>query len=329
MIYLESGDVRSDFNLALEQYVFDRLPRNESYFMLWQNSPSVIVGKYQNTLEEVNAEYVRAHQIHVTRRLSGGGAVYHDLGNINFTYVMDDRAQGAADWSFFCSPLIETLAHIGIKAELSGRNDVLIDGKKFSGNAQYRREGRVMHHGTILFHSDMSVLGNALRPSKAKIESKGVKSVKSRVTNVWDHLKKPMELEEFWELLRENMAYRQGAVKKELTDAETEAVKQIQRERYSTWEWNWGNSPACTIRKEGRIEGCGNIQVFLSVQNGCIEDCAFYGDFFGEGATEKLKQALSGCPLDGAKLKERLTGMEISRCFYNMTQKDLIGLIMQ
>ena len=329
MIYLESHNTNSDFNLALEQYVFDSMPKNDSYFMLWQNSPSIIIGKYQNTLEEINAAYVKDHNIRITRRLSGGGAVYHDLGNINYTYIVDGAVGDKMDMAAFCDPLIKTLKTIGIQAELTGRNDITIDGKKFSGNAQYSRNGRIMHHGTIMFGSDLTVLGQALNVSRDKIESKGIKSVRSRVTNIREHMEQPIEIEEFWKILRENMCLGDQVKTYELTSQDLEKVEQIRKDRYGTWEWNWGNSPACSIRKERRIEGCGKIQVFMQVKNGCIEDCQFFGDFFGEGATDQLLNVLRGLPLKEDSIREALGHVEIGRCFHHLSADQLTEILLQ
>ncbi|MGE4276460.1 MAG: lipoate--protein ligase [Lawsonibacter sp.] len=329
MIYLESRDTRSDFNLALEQYVFDRLPQDESYFMLWRNSPSVIVGKYQNTLEEVDTDFVRKEDIRVTRRLSGGGAVYHDLGNINYTFIVPGSICEGMDLALFCQPLIQTLGHIGIQAQLSGRNDLTIGGKKFSGTAQYCKDGRIMHHGTILYHSDLTVLGRALRPAPVKIASKGIQSVRSRVTNIWDCLEHPVPIEEFWELLRRYMAWDRGATEGRLTRADLDGVELLRRERYSTWEWNWGRSPKCTVCKERRVEGCGTIQIFLEVEHGRIRDCQFFGDFFGEGASPELLAALRGCQLEHGALTQALERVDVRHCFYCLPKQELVTLLMQ
>ena len=180
--YLDLMTTDPSYNLAMEQYVFDCLPRDRMYFMLWQNDNAIIVGKYQNTIAEINEEAVRERGILVVRRLSGGGAVYHDMGNLNFTFITDVGESNALDLKLFCEPVVRTLATLGVKAEVNGRNDITIDGKKFSGNSQYIRQGRVMHHGTIMFDSDLSVVSEALRVAPTKIQTKGIRSVRSRVT---------------------------------------------------------------------------------------------------------------------------------------------------
>lgn len=329
MIYLESRDTRSDFNLALEQYLFDHTPHGESCFMLWQNRSAVIVGKYQNTEEEVNGDYVRRHGIQVTRRLSGGGAVYHDLGNLNYTFLTDGGVDGNMEFGRFCTPLIRALESVGVKAELNGRNDVTVEGRKISGSAQYRRGGRVMHHGTILYESDLSVLQKALHVSPVKLASKGVASVQSRVTNVREHMAQPLELEEFWAVLRRKMVEGQSVKRRTLQPEELEEVEQLRRNRYATWEWNWGISPESTLRKVHRIEGCGTVQIYLDMELGRIKECQFRGDFFGDDSTLKLSQALNGCRLEEEELRQALEQVDVESCVYRLTNEQLVELLIQ
>ena len=329
MVYLESHETASDYNLALEQYVFDRMPKGESYLMLWQNRSAVIIGKYQNALEELQADYVREHGIQVTRRLSGGGAVYHDLGNINYTFIVDGTLDSSMNLSEFCRPLLDTLRELGIRAELTGRNDICIDGKKISGNAQYSRDGRIMHHGTILYDSDLSVLKEALRVSSDKIVSKGIKSVRSRVANIRDYMDCPVSVQAFFALLRRRMCGGKDAKTYRWTDTDLKEVEKIRAERYGTWEWNWGSSPSCTIRKERRIEGCGSIQVYLDIQNGRIGNCEFYGDFFGQGPSGRLLQAMKGCQLSEEALERALAPVDVGSCFYQLSGKQLVELLLQ
>lgn len=187
MIYVKSNSTKPQFNLALEEYVFEHLDEYGEIFMLWQNEPSIIVGKHQNTIEEINTKYVKENNINVVRRLSGGGAVYHDLGNLNYTIISKDEGSKGFDFKTFSQPVIDVLADLGIRAEFTGRNDIVIGDQKFCGNAQYMKKGKVLHHGAILFDTELDVLGKSLKVSKDKIASKGVKSVRSRVTNIKDH----------------------------------------------------------------------------------------------------------------------------------------------
>ena len=188
MVFAESGSTDPAWNLALEQYLFETVPRGTTVFYLWQNDNTIVIGRNQNAEREIDSDYVRAHGIRVVRRLSGGGAVYHDLGNLNFSFITDAPEDGRIDMRAFCEPVAAALRELGANVEISGRNDMTVEGKKFSGNAQFLRGGRVLHHGTILYDSDLSVLGKALKADPEKIASKGVASVRSRVTNLKPYL---------------------------------------------------------------------------------------------------------------------------------------------
>ena len=330
MYYVESPSTDPYFNLALEQYVFDRLDRRHSYFMLWQNDNAIIVGKYQNTAEEIDAGYVKDHGISVVRRLSGGGAVYHDLGNLNFTFIADSGQDQALDFASFCRPIAGALASLGVTVELSGRNDMTIDGKKFSGNSQYRKEGRVMHHGTILFDSDLEVIGKALRVSKDKIESKGVQSVRSRVTNVRPYLPQDIPIRAFWDALLEHMSRGPGLAPYPLSAQDLAAVEELRDSVYRRWEWNYGASPAYTVQKSRRVEGCGRLDAFLDVgRNGVLENAVFRGDFFSGADPAELAAMLKGCRLEEAALRAVLSGTEIGRYFHGMDLEDLLTVLLQ
>jgi len=188
MKYIFNPSTDPHFNLALEEYVMTNCKDGETYFLLWQNEPSIIIGKHQNTVEEINSSFVKDNNIHVVRRLSGGGAVYHDLGNLNFTFIIGSGKEGMFDFGKFTQPIVKMLQSRGVNAELNGRNDLTIEGKKFSGNSQYIKNNRLLHHGTLLFNSNLEDVAKALMVSGEKIESKGVKSIRSRVTNILEHM---------------------------------------------------------------------------------------------------------------------------------------------
>ena len=316
------------FNLAAEQYVFDNLPQNRSYFMLWQNDRSVIVGKYQNTLAEINEHYINQHRIPVVRRLSGGGAVYHDLGNLNFTFVTDAASFSSLDFRLFCMPVIRSLAKLGVKAELNGRNDMTIDGRKFSGNAQYLRHGRVMHHGTILFSSDLSAVSQALRVDENKFCSKATKSVRSRVTNVADHLPSPVTLEEFRRLLLADISRENDGTPFSFSAQALAAIEALRDQRYSTWAWNYGSSPKCEIRHRARIEGCGLLDIHMSVTHGVISDLHFYGDFFSLLEPDILAARLIGCPANASAYEKALENVDVSQYFVGLDQDTLLRILL-
>lgn len=325
--YLDLTTTDPAWNLAVEEYVFDCLPKDRMYVMLWQNDNAIIIGKHQNTLAEINETYVREQGIRVVRRLSGGGAVYHDLGNLNFTVIADAEGDGL-DFGRFCDIVIRALAKAGIQAERNGRNDMTIDGKKFSGNAQYIRHGRVMHHGTILFDSDMSVLAGALRVDPSKIQAKGIKSVRSRVTNIRPYLPHDLTLEQFRAFLLESILEQFPGEAYNLTQQDLAAIQTIRENRYATWNWNFGHSPACTVMKKQRIEGCGTVAAYINMDQGRIKDISFRGDFFAAEDQTQLSQSLAGCPLEEAALTERLKKTDVSRYFMGLTPSLLVQLLL-
>lgn len=329
MYYLETNSTDPTYNLAFEQYVFDSLSRGHSYFMLWQNANAVIVGKHQNTAAEVNAAYVKERGVSVVRRLSGGGAVYHDMGNLNFTFIVDEGA-AAFDFAAFCRPVVGALAELGVEAQISGRNDMTIDGKKFSGNAQYHRQGRVMHHGTLLFDADLSTVAKVLEAPKDKIESKGIASVRSRVTNIRPYLKVDMPIQRFWEALRGSMARETGMKPYTMSGNELAGVRKLQEEIYSRWEWNYGASPDYRVRKARRVEGCGRLELAIDVEkSGVIRDIVFHGDYFGSLDASGLAELLRGRLLEERSLREALAEVEVGDFFHNLAPEEFISILLQ
>ena len=324
--YLDLTTTDPAWNLAVEEYVFDHLPKDRMYVMLWQNDHAIIIGKHQNTLAEINESYVKEQGIRVVRRLSGGGAVYHDMGNLNYTIIADAQEE-SLDFGRFCDMVIRALAKAGVKAERNGRNDMTIDGKKFSGNAQYVRNGRIMHHGTILFDSNMSVLAGALQVDPAKIQAKGVKSVRSRVTNVRPYLPEDLTLAQFRAFLLESILEEFPGEKYELTETDMTAIAASKERRYGTWEWNFGYSPACTVSKKQRFEGCGSIEAFLDINKGCIRNITFRGDFFAAEDPAALAEVLKDCPLEETALAQRLGNMDISRYFMGLNLESFLQLL--
>ena len=262
----------------------------------------------------------------MVRRLSGGGAVYHDMGNLNFTVIADAR-DGALDFGRFCDIVIRALEKAGIHAERNGRNDMTIDGKKFSGNAQYIRGGRVMHHGTILFDSDHTVLAQALQVDEEKIRAKGIRSVRSRVTNVRPYLPRDMTLADFRVLLLQSILEQFPGDPYTLTPQDLESVAHLKESRYDTWQWNYGHSPQGTVTKRRRFEGCGTIEAAIDLDRGCIRGIRFSGDFFCAVEPAQLEALLEGCPLEEAALSALLSGTDISRYFMGLDLEAFIAFL--
>ena len=327
LCYLDLTTTDAAFNLAAEQYVFDSLPRDRMYFLLWQNRSAVIIGKYQNTLAEINRPFVEQRGIQVVRRLSGGGAVYHDLGNLNFTFITDAGDTETLDMKLFCAPVVRTLAALGVEASVNGRNDISIDGQKFSGNSQYLRSGRIMHHGTLLFDSDLSVVTQALRVDPAKIQAKGLKSVRSRVTNIRPHLRRDISLGDFRSELLANILCENPGTEYRFTPADLAAIETLRRERYDTWEWNYGASPPCTLLRRQRFEGCGSVEAHLDVEHGIIRSLRFLGDFFSAAEPDELAARFVGLRPEREAYAAALEGVDVSRYFLGLDREGLLALL--
>ncbi|MBP6016046.1 MAG: lipoate--protein ligase [Candidatus Promineofilum sp.] len=313
------------FNLAAEEYVMQHFDRD--CFMLWRNAPAVIVGRHQNTLAEINAEYVREHNIPVVRRMSGGGAVFHDLGNLNFTFVARGDHNTGLDFRRFTQPILDTLQGLGVDAQFEGRNDLTIDGRKFSGNAEYIRRGRILHHGTLLFSAQMSDVAAALRPDPAKFADKAVKSVRGRVTNISEHLPRPMTVLQFRDRLLDNvMTATPDAERYTFTDDDRAAITRLRDAKYVTWEWNYGYSPRYNFSKRMRTPG-GTIEAALEVDEGVIRSAHFYGDYFTRRDPTELAVALDGAPHRQEELRRRLAPFAVGDYFVNMTADDLLSVL--
>ncbi len=315
MKYIEIKTKDPHFNLAMEEYLLTNCKSNDTYFLLWQNEPSIIIGKHQNTLEEINTKYVEENNIHVVRRMSGGGAVYHDLGNLNYSFIMRNGQEDLFDFKKFTFPIVELLQQYGMDAQVSGRNDMTIEGKKFSGNAQFIRNNNLLHHGTLLFNSDMERLQAALNVSNDKIASKGIKSVRSRVTNIQEHMKDKISIDEFWKQLSDHIAAQNEYWERvELEDSDLIEINKLASEKYNTWDWNYGNSPLFNFKNSKRFDG-GKLEVRLDIHEGLVKDCKFYGDFFSRENFESMEESLLGA---------RYQKDEIWKVLNNFQNDDLI-----
>ncbi|MGL9744068.1 lipoate--protein ligase [Enterococcus sp. DIV1368e] len=333
MIFVPNENHDPRVNLAIETFLLQEMPLEEPILLFYINEPSIIIGRNQNTIEEINREYVEEHGIHVVRRLSGGGAVYHDFGNLNFSFIMPDDGDSFRDFAKVTKPIIQALHELGISgAELKGRNDLVIDGLKFSGNAMYATNGRMFAHGTIMFDSDIDEVVNALKVKKEKIESKGIKSIRSRVTNIKPFLpeeKQGMTTEEF----REDILLKIFGVSSvedvktyELTEKDWEKINQISEQYYRNWDWNYGKSPDFNFSRQKRFS-IGSIEVHLNVSEGIIEDVKIFGDFFGLGNIKDVEQVLTGIKYDKATLQEAVETIDIKKYFGAIEAQDLLELL--
>ncbi|MFE0504023.1 lipoate--protein ligase [Peribacillus butanolivorans] len=328
MLFIDNkGITDPQINLAIEEYALKHLNIDETYLLFYINRPSIIIGRNQNTIEEINANYVEDNAITVVRRLSGGGAVYHDLGNLNFSFITKDDGDSFHNFKKFTQPVVETLEKLGIHAELSGRNDILAEGKKISGNAMFSTKGRMFSHGTLLFQSEMDHIVSALKVKKDKIESKGIKSIRSRVGNIADFLKKPMTVEEFRSFLLKNIFKDSGEVTEYvLTEEDWDKIHKISEERYQNWEWNYGKSPKFNLQNSHRFP-VGSVDIRLEVNRGIIENCKIYGDFFGVGEVIDIEQKLTGTRFEKESISSVLDEIDVRHYFGNVTKDEIVALI--
>lgn len=324
MIYIVNQSNKPDFNIALEEYCFKNLKQHEKIFILWINEPSIIIGKHQNAIEEINAEYVKEHGINVVRRISGGGAVYHDHNNLNYTIISNEEKGADFDFKTFSKPVIDTLNELGVDAEFSGRNDILIDGKKICGNAQAYIKGRIMHHGCLLFDTDLSVLSKALEIPKDMIKSSSTKSVRSAVDNILPNLPEKLTVEQFSEKILEHMKIRFPEMTEyKLSDKELEEIESIRASKFGSWDWNWGQSPKFDIDRHSRY-GAGKIQVFANVKNAVIQDIKFYGTFFGNNSNlDEVETHLIGTKYNSDDVQTRLSQISYNDYFAGFSLEEL------
>lgn len=320
-IYLETGSANPFCNLAFEEYVLSRR-RSGDYLILWQNDNTVVIGRNQNAEEEINRAFVEAHGIQVARRTTGGGAVYHDLGNLNYSFITDAGDAERLAMERFTLPVVNALRGLGLRAEAGGRNDILVEGRKVSGTAQRLLNGRILHHGTLLFDTDATMAEGALWVDPEKFRSKSAKSVRSRIGNIRSFLREDMELPAFWAYLKTTLA-GEGFVDGALTAEELEAVESLKREKYDTWEWNFGRSPAYDMKNRRRWNG-GSLEVGLSVREGRITEIAFHGDFLSRQGLEALRAELTGTAFRRETVAEVLERYSLLDCFGGITEDEIL-----
>ncbi len=315
MYFVESGKTDPCYNLALEEYLFTAV-RDEDIVMLWQNEPSVIVGKYQNVFEEINVKQAMLDGIRIVRRNSGGGTVFHDLGNLNYTIIMDFDADTFDGYDRFLAPVIQALENMGVSAKKRRSCDIAIGEEKISGSAQCVKKGRILHHGTLLFDSDLEALRKYLRSTDAVVTSKAVKSVRSQVTNVAEHMGR--QSEQNWSMTGVKEELKRSLSEKEVSEIclnkeDERRISELMREKYETWEWNYGKSPKFTLERQAVIDG-RKMNIFLEVSRGMIR--SFRAEA-AENIYRKLEAALTGVRYDYSDIYRKVrevTGKTCLQC---------------
>ena len=321
--YLETHSQNPYYNLAFEEYVLCHRTQGD-YLLLWQNDNTIVVGQNQNTEAEINRAFVEQHHINVVRRSTGGGAVYHDLGNLNYSFITDVGDDGISIRRF-TEPVVAALRSLGLNAEASGRNDILVEGRKVSGTAQRRPGGRILHHGTLLFDANPGMVAGALNVDPEKFRSKSTKSVRSRIGNIRDFLPNDMELPAFWAYLKDALSGG-GVTPGALSAGELAEVDRLKREKYDTWEWNYGRSPKFDVRCKRYWDG-GCLEANVSIANGVITDVRFFGDFLSVCGLEELVERLKGVAFRPEDVRAVLNDSPVGELFGGITADEVTATI--
>ncbi len=310
------------FNLAAEEYVFRNF--SDNCFMLWRNENTIVVGKHQNTLAEINMDFIREKNINVVRRLSGGGAVFHDLGNLNFTFIMNGHEGNLVDFKKYTQPILEALQNLSVDARFQGRSDLTINGKKFSGNAEHIYKKRVLHHGTLLFSSVIENLQLALRVNPFKYKSKAVKSIRSRVTNIKEHLNADMDIIQFRDMILEHVVtIFPDCTIYEFSMDDIIKINKLKNEKYLTWEWNFGYSPNYEFERSFSTNG-QFIQIHLIVSEGIIQKAKLCSDIFNRGDISRLENILEGVKHNETDLLKKLRSISLSDYFKDTSTEEFV-----
>jgi lipoate-protein ligase A len=327
MEYIINDCIDPYFNLALEEYLFNLEDANE-YFWLWRNDNTIVIGKNQNTFREIRNEFVREHGIKIARRITGGGAVYHDLGNINFTFIVPAADVRNYDFRRFAEQIAGNLKKLGLQVEFSGRNDLLLAGKKFSGNAQFVGKSKILHHGTLLFSSDTGIIEKCLYPSREKLQAHGVVSVKSRVTTISEHMAQKVSLDDFKNELARLICEEYDEVNiRRLTGNEIAAIENLRDKKFAAYEWIYGASPEFNYSKSLRFDGCGTINLSMSLSaSKTIENCKITGDFFGSGDVSELEESLKGRACTRDDILDVMRSVDIKHYFIGLDIADFLLL---
>lgn len=312
------------YNLALEQYLFEKKKTGEVYVYLWQNDNTVVVGRYQNVLEEVNLEYVKKKGIKIVRRITGGGAVYHDLGNLNYSFITDSDS----DVLDYCINIIgDMLNKLGIKFRFEGRNDILVNGYKISGTAKHEENGKVLYHGTLLISSDLQNLKSSLTRNTKIKDGKARKSERRKVANISDFTDELICVEDVQNCIISALKEKCTSLKYSFiveNIIDTRRVIALQNEKYGSQEWIYGGPSAFNYTLGKRFAG-GYLSVSVLIEKNRVMDVKFSGDFFSEGNLNEYEQKLIGKKL-GDEFKSAIISNYKANYFYDVSLDNILTL---
>lgn len=310
MLCISSNHTDPYFNLASEEYLLKCF--TEDIFLLYRNAPSIVVGKHQNTLAEINLSFVQEKKIIVARRISGGGTVFHDLGNLNFAFITGGKEGELVDYRKYTLPIIEAMGKMGLDVKLGERNELLMGTLKISGTASHVFKHRVLHHGTLLFASQMDDLSAALRVQPEVFKDRAVKSIRSEVTNILDHLVDKMDITDFQNRIFEHIINTTNSpTKYKYTDSDLEKIGKLRDSKFSTWKWNFGYSPKYQFNKKLKFKS-GNIDLHMNVKKGIIQEVNIKGEFMSIKNIHTLEEVLMGSIHDPETLRLRLSGIQVT-----------------
>ena len=322
--YLETHSTDPCFNLAFEEYVLENKLEGE-WLILWQNANTIVVGLNQNAAGEIDPAFVREHGVNVVRRATGGGAVYHDLGNLNYSFITDLGDAETLTISRFTAPVCRALESMGVHAETTGRNDITVDGRKVSGVAQRIYKNRILHHGTLLFDSDPAMIAGALNADPAKFQSKSAKSVRSRIGNIRAFLPEDMTLKEFWDRLLCELS-QDGLSHSDLSPEDLRKIQAIAESKYRSWDWTYGKSPDYNYKNKLRFPG-GTLEVWLTIAGGVIADVKFLGDFMAVLPNTAAADALKGVKYRREDVERTLSGLPLMPMFGGISLEDILDVM--
>ena len=328
MRYIITNYSKAYYNMALEQMLMEDKRFNEEYLFFYIHTPSIIVGKNQNTFAEINPAFVKEHNITVARRISGGGAVYHDEGNLNFSFVCKRNAQQGIDFARFTKPVINALKTLGVNADLSERNDILIEGRKFSGNAEYLNKEKILHHGTLMIDVNIENLVNALHVNPLKLQSKAIQSVRSRVANLNDFLPEPMTSLQFRDFLVKSLQEELSLKPLYLDENTKKIIQEKVQTTFSTYEYNFSRSPKASFEKKKKFP-FGLVEAYVDIQKGKIKNIHFFGDFFFKRNISELEELLTDTPFTETDVRKKLETVPVDEYIHNIHPEELTNLLFE
>ena len=325
MIYINSNSTSPYFNFALEEYLLTQKDLDDDeIFLFWRTNPTIMVGRYQNTFSEINEKYVRENNVNVVRRNSGGGTIYTDMGAWQFTFIEKNYKEEGISFDKFTGPIVEALQKQDVDAHFNSRNDLLIGNRKFSGNAQYRKDNAILHHGSILFNTDIQAMVESITVAEDKIIAKGIKSVRERVINISEVMKDNITSENFRDIMLDSLL--KNSTTYTLTKEDIKSINKIQKEKFESWDWNYGKNPIFNISRYKRFNG-GRVDFKLNVRKGIIKNCTIEGDFFLSGEISILEESFIDCKYVREDISKLLDTLDIENYFYKITKDDLLECI--